>query len=79
MEHNLETRIIRLEETLYFQDEKLKILDSELMAQQAQLSSLSRKVEEMLATLGELKDILAENRSPATGEIPPPHYQQKKW
>ena len=40
----LEGRIARLEETAFFQEERLKELDSALTAQQAQLDAMERQL-----------------------------------
>lgn len=74
---NPELRIIRLEETAYFQEEKLAALDGELLAQQARIADLEKKLKKLSALVDQIRDALADKNAPAN-EVPP-HYQQKPW
>ena len=65
----LEGRIARLEETAFFQEERLKELDSALTAQQAQLDAIERQLADLGALARSLRDKLAD----APENALPPH------
>lgn len=72
-----EMRVIRLEESSYFQEERLKALDGQLLAQQKQIDEMERAIKSLEAKLERLEannDVFADGRP---GHELPPHYQQK--
>ncbi|MDE5833857.1 MAG: SlyX family protein [Desulfovibrio sp.] len=73
----MEDRLIRLEEQAYFQDEKLKELDSRLFDCQRGLETLEKRLDAMSAALAEIRDFLAGGRN--KGDEKPPHYHNDHW
>ncbi|MDE5879121.1 MAG: SlyX family protein [Desulfovibrio sp.] len=71
----LEGRIGRLEETAFFQEERLKELDSALTAQQAQLDAMERQ----LADLGQLARSLRDKLADAPENALPPHSMPERY
>lgn len=77
-----DSRLTRLEEISYFQEEQLKSLEKHLLAQQKQIDSLERGLEQLKAALGHLRDIMEMQKSESykSGiEESPPHYLPEKW
>lgn len=77
---DLEERVARLEEEAFFEAEKVRKLDVQLLAQQTQLDNLAKQVEglrSMARQLRDLGDTIAE-RAALEEEIPP-HYQSTDW
>ncbi len=72
---DLENRLDRLEETIFFQEKTIVELSDALCAQQAFLDALERRLAEAEARVLGLTRILLEN-SPSGGREPelPPHY-----
>lgn len=71
----LEGRIARLEETAFFQEERLKELDSALTAQQAQLDAMERQLADLGALARSLRDKLAD----APENALPPHSMPERY
>ena len=71
----LEGRIARLEETAFFQEERLKELDSALTAQQAQLDAMERQLADLGALARSLRDKLAD----APENPLPPHSMPERY
>lgn len=71
----LEGRIARLEETAFFQEERLKELDSALTAQQAQLDAMERQLGDLGALARNLRDKLAD----APENALPPHSLPERY
>ncbi|MBD5416454.1 MAG: SlyX family protein [Desulfovibrio sp.] len=71
----LEGRIARLEETAFFQEERLKELDSALTAQQAQLDAIERQLADLGALARSLRDKLAD----APENALPPHSLPERY
>ena len=71
----LEGRIARLEETAFFQEERLKELDSALTAQQAQLDAIERQLADLGALARSLRDKLAD----APENALPPHSRPERY
>ena len=65
----LEGRLTRLEETAFFQEERLKELDAALTAQQTQLDAIERQLADLRALARTLRDKLAD----APEQALPPH------
>lgn len=82
MDTEIEKRLIRLEELGYFQEEKLKALDSQLLEQQAQLDHLEQEVEHLQHILAQTRGLLSELSGGGGGkpeaEIPP-HSHSTGW
>ncbi|MBQ7456213.1 MAG: SlyX family protein [Desulfovibrio sp.] len=68
-----EARLIRLEETCYFQETLLKDLNGALISQQKQIAGLERLVASLQSELKEMKDILYASK---IAQTKPPHYQE---
>ena len=74
---DLEARIIRLEESLWFQERKLEDLDQLVTELHAQQNALARQMEEMGKLIRQMRDVLdAQSRHGQAAEPAPPHYQQ---
>ena len=76
-----ELRLIRLEEAVFFQEQKLAELENLLLAQQKLLDLQERQIEKLKQSLIRLKeenDLLMAHHSQSTPEIPP-HYQSMEW
>ena len=71
----LEGRIARLEETAFFQEERLRELDSALTAQQAQLDAMERQLADLGALARSLRDKLAD----APENALPPHSMPERY
>ncbi|GFM37198.1 SlyX family protein [Desulfovibrio psychrotolerans] len=68
---DLEERIAKLEETVYFQDTTIRELNQALVAQQFQLDEMEKRMLAMQTKLRELLPILDDG---GTDDGPPPHY-----
>lgn len=82
MKKDLEERLNRLEETAWFQDEHLKELDSQLLAQQQQLAAFERELGRLrlqILRLRELASATASLAETSSQEPLPPHYQSTAW
>lgn len=77
---SLEQRLIRLEETSYFQDTRLGEVDSELHSLRNEVKDLTRQVENLRQVATQLRE-LAEgiHRGTAHTDPPPPHYSAHNW
>lgn len=76
---SLETRLVRLEEDLAFQEMRLEKLDGVIRELQQQLSEVTRDMEHTRNMLLHLRDIqLAQDYAAQGSDPPPPHYQQIK-
>lgn len=75
---DIEARLVRLEEGLWFQEKNLKELDGFVQELQKRQTSLSRQIEQNRSLIINMRDAL-ESRSlgDPRAEVPP-HYQQKK-
>ncbi|MBD5558459.1 MAG: SlyX family protein [Desulfovibrio sp.] len=71
----LEGRLARLEETAFFQEERLKELDSALTAQQAQLDAMERQLADLRHLARSLRDKLAD----APENTLPPHSMPERY
>lgn len=70
---NLEDRITRLEETVWFIEEKLARLDEEWIEQQRQLDGLSRQCEQLKLVMARMREAYeASHMHPS--DPPPPHH-----
>ncbi len=75
----LEARIARLEENLWFQERKLEDLDNLLKDLQAEQNTILRQLELGRQMIMHMKDVLdAQGHCDPRTEAPPPHYQQLK-
>ena len=70
-----EERLVRLEETLFFQERLLNDLNAALTGQQRQIDAMERAMETMGARLEELL-LMVESGSGGPANTPPPHYQE---
>lgn len=79
---NLESRLTRLEENSWFQEETLRKLDIQLHAQQKQLDSMSGALKALASQVRRLQEQASEQTNQggqdAMGELPP-HYQATHW
>ncbi len=66
----VEERVNRLEETLYFQDDLLRELNDALTKQQKQIDRLENAVEHCAAQIQHLREVL----ETAPENTRPPHY-----
>ena len=73
--NNDEDRIARLEELTFFQEERLKELDSALAAQQRQLD----RVEKELANSAAVVRLLREKLQDQPDNALPPHFMPERW
>ena len=71
----LEGRLARLEETAFFQEERLRELDSALTAQQAQLDAMERQLADLRSLARSLRDKLAD----APENALPPHSVPERY
>lgn len=72
MTKELEDRLARLEETVYFQEQALRELNDALVLQQAQLDETERLLEAARDRLRALAKVMEDDGGEDTG--PPPHY-----
>jgi SlyX protein len=72
MSKELEDRLARLEETVYFQEQALRELNDALVRQQAQLDETERLLEAARERLRSLTRMMEDDGGEDTG--PPPHY-----
>lgn len=72
MTKELEDRLTRLEETVYFQEQTLRELNDALVRQQAQLDEAERLLEATRERLRSLTRVMEDDGGEDTG--PPPHY-----
>lgn len=71
----LEGRLARLEETAFFQEERLRELDAALTAQQTQLDAMERQLADLGALARSLRDKLAD----APENALPPHSLPERY
>lgn len=75
---DIEARLVRLEEGLWFQEKNLKELDGFVQELQKRQNSLARQIEQNRNLIINMRDALeARGSGDPLAEIPP-HYQQKK-
>lgn len=72
MTKELEDRLARLEETVYFQEQALRELNDALVRQQAQLDETDRLLAAARERLRSLTQVMEADGGEDTG--PPPHY-----
>jgi len=72
MTKELEDRLARLEETVYFQEQALRELNDALVRQQAQLDETDRLLAAARERLRSLTQVMEDDGGEDTG--PPPHY-----
>lgn len=70
-----EARLARLEETAFFQEERLRELDAALTAQQAQMDAMERQLADLRALVRSLHEKLTE----APENVPPPHFMPERY
>lgn len=75
---NGEERLGRLEENGYFLEERMKALDGQITAQQAELENLAKKVEQLQDAMVGLRELLELGGGPGKPELPP-HHIAKFW
>lgn len=68
---DLEERIAKLEETVYFQDNTVRELNQALVAQQFQLDEMEKR---MFAMQTKLRELLPALDDGGVDDGPPPHY-----
>lgn len=71
----LDARLARLEETAFFQEERLRELDAALTAQQAQMDAMERQLADLRALTRALRDKLAD----APEATLPPHFMPERY
>lgn len=70
-----EARLARLEETAFFQEERLRELDAALTAQQAQMDAMERQLAALRALARSLRDKLTD----APEATLPPHFMPERY
>lgn len=76
----LELRVIRLEETNYFLEEKLSALDQQMLAQQHKIDQLEKELISLRNSLRQIHDLLADHTLAGNAkEALPPHWQSTFW
>lgn len=73
-----EKRLVKLEENVYFLEEHLKALDSQIAVQQTQLDNLHKQVLKMQAVLTEMREFLASGHGKNDDQTPP-HHVARFW
>lgn len=74
---DLEARIVRLEESFWFQERKLEDLDQLVRDLQTQQSLVLRQLEQTGKLVLQIRDVLDMQRhNGQEADPPPPHYQQ---
>lgn len=71
----LDARLARLEETAFFQEERLRELDAALTAQQAQIDAMERQLADLRTLARALRDKLAD----APEATLPPHFMPERY
>lgn len=71
----LDARLARLEETAFFQEERLQELDAALTAQQAQMDAMERQLADLRALARALHQKLTETPENAL----PPHFMPERY
>lgn len=71
----LDARLARLEETAFFQEERLRKLDAVLTAQQAQMDAMERQLADLRALARAVRDKLADAPEAAL----PPHFMPERY
>ena len=71
---DLELRIIRLEESLFFQERLLRDLNAALTGQQTQLDAMRGLLEGLREKVLELGELTGEGGGPVNAK--PPHYSE---
>ena len=74
---DIEERLARLEESQFFQEERLKTLDSALTSQQGQLDRLETQLADAISLLRLLRDRLDESSKPENSL--PPHFMPERY
>lgn len=75
----IEERIVRMEELLWFQEKKLDELDEIVRGIQQEQSLLIRQLEQTKRLTAHLRELLdVHNQAGQVADDPPPHYQQSK-
>lgn len=78
LESDLEARLARLEENLFFQDRKLEELDKEIVEIRKERDIQARRLEQIQKMLLHLREVLDSQISHThLPDPPPPHYQQR--
>lgn len=72
-------RASRLEENLYFLEERVKALDGQIAAQQAELDALGKQVRQLVAMMHELRQALAAGGQGRQPTELPPHHIARFW
>ncbi len=70
-----EARLAHLEETAFFQEERLRELDAALTAHQAQMDAMERQLADLRALARALRDKLAD----APEATLPPHFMPERY
>ena len=73
----LESRLTRLEEHLYFVEEELQGLNRVVTAQQERIDALERDKRQLQSRLKEALDLLESSYAPQNGT--PPHHVARLW
>lgn len=71
----LEDRLVRLEETLFFQERLLTELNAALAGQQKQMDSLERMAADLRDKMDDLRQSVEAGAGPVN--VPPPHYRER--
>lgn len=71
--------MISLEENLYFLEEKLKALDSQITSQQNELATIEQSVTHLREVFLEMKNLLAASVPSKPADTRPPHYGPDTW
>lgn len=74
----LEMRIIRLEENVYFLEERLKELDNHMREQQDQLDAIEKNFQQLNHALQDIRTLLSSSAAKIPAQ-PPPHYGPQTW
>ena len=73
--YTADTRLSRIEENLYFLEQRLEALDSALCGQQIQLDSLEKQLTDALRLLRQLREKLEESPENSL----PPHFMPERY
>lgn len=77
---SFEQRLIRLEENVFFQEEKLAALDQEMRQLRSQTDALVRHLQGVRESMAHLRELLeGGHRGGNLADPPPPHYSQHTW
>lgn len=72
---DMEERLARLEEQLYFQEHTIQELNDVLFAQQRQMDAMQKILKEMAERERKILELVAEK----TGNSLPPHYMPERY